>query len=322
MKKSKIIIPALGMLLLSTAASVTGTVAWFTSVSSQTANINSFAVKRLGGNLELEIKTAADNADGSIYGNGSAKSGEAVTLAANSFFTHGSYNHTEQKVYKPTNAAATTFASFADTSATATDWYSEDAATGNKYYYAVTWTYIFTYTFGSTETSVNLYFDNANSSVTQTVGAGTGDLNTYKGFRMAFVATGESLTGSVGRSFVWAKYGDSTGTNIPKYLKTSGESITADGTYSNINSTTAAGDLINSAASSIDIAENAPVSDVTNTRCNYIGTFTKSGSDTNASKKIFVRCVAWFEGTDANVVNAATLDTVAAVNAFYTRNAA
>ena len=29
MKKTKVIIPALGMLLLSTAASVTGTVAWF-----------------------------------------------------------------------------------------------------------------------------------------------------------------------------------------------------------------------------------------------------------------------------------------------------
>ena len=31
MKKSKIIVPALGILVLSTAAAVTGTVAWFTS---------------------------------------------------------------------------------------------------------------------------------------------------------------------------------------------------------------------------------------------------------------------------------------------------
>ena len=37
MKKTKIIIPALGMLLLSTAASVTGTVAWFAANSSVTA---------------------------------------------------------------------------------------------------------------------------------------------------------------------------------------------------------------------------------------------------------------------------------------------
>ena len=37
MKKTKIIIPALGMLLLSTAASVTGTVAWFSANSQVTA---------------------------------------------------------------------------------------------------------------------------------------------------------------------------------------------------------------------------------------------------------------------------------------------
>ena len=38
MKKTKIIIPALGLLLLSTAASVSGTVAWFAANSSVTAN--------------------------------------------------------------------------------------------------------------------------------------------------------------------------------------------------------------------------------------------------------------------------------------------
>ena len=38
MKKTKIIVPALGMLLLSTAASVTGTVAWFSANTQVTAN--------------------------------------------------------------------------------------------------------------------------------------------------------------------------------------------------------------------------------------------------------------------------------------------
>ena len=38
MKKTKIIVPALGMLLLSTAASVTGTVAWFATNSAVQAN--------------------------------------------------------------------------------------------------------------------------------------------------------------------------------------------------------------------------------------------------------------------------------------------
>ena len=38
MKKTKVIIPALGLLLLSTAASVTGTVAWFAANSTVTAS--------------------------------------------------------------------------------------------------------------------------------------------------------------------------------------------------------------------------------------------------------------------------------------------
>ena len=42
MKKSKIIVPALGLLLLSTAASVSGTVAWFTANRTYNTTISSF----------------------------------------------------------------------------------------------------------------------------------------------------------------------------------------------------------------------------------------------------------------------------------------
>ena len=45
MKKTKIVIPALGLLLLSTAASVTGTVAWFASQATVTATGMSVTVK-------------------------------------------------------------------------------------------------------------------------------------------------------------------------------------------------------------------------------------------------------------------------------------
>ena len=45
MKKTKVIIPALGVLLLSTAASVTGTVAWFSMNQTVTANNMSVTIK-------------------------------------------------------------------------------------------------------------------------------------------------------------------------------------------------------------------------------------------------------------------------------------
>ena len=44
MKKSRIIVPALAMLTLSVAASVTGTVAWFSASRTKTLTANNLAV--------------------------------------------------------------------------------------------------------------------------------------------------------------------------------------------------------------------------------------------------------------------------------------
>ena len=58
MKKTKIIIPALGLLLLSTAASVTGTVAWFAANATVTAQGMSVSAK--SDSVFLEIQGAQD----------------------------------------------------------------------------------------------------------------------------------------------------------------------------------------------------------------------------------------------------------------------
>lgn len=55
MKKSKIIVPALAVLLLSTAASVTGTVAWFTANRVFNATVGEFAVVNTKDNLVCEM---------------------------------------------------------------------------------------------------------------------------------------------------------------------------------------------------------------------------------------------------------------------------
>ena len=58
MKKTKIIIPALGMLLLSTAASVTGTVAWF--AANATVNANGMAITAKTDSEFLVISKTSD----------------------------------------------------------------------------------------------------------------------------------------------------------------------------------------------------------------------------------------------------------------------
>ena len=61
MKKTKVIIPALGLLVLSTAASITGTVAWFSM--NTTVNIAGMTVKTtVGNNLSIASDTTAGTA--------------------------------------------------------------------------------------------------------------------------------------------------------------------------------------------------------------------------------------------------------------------
>lgn len=54
-KKSKIVAPALGLILLSTAASISGSVAWFTANRTAKFNASEFAVVNTKGNLQFEL---------------------------------------------------------------------------------------------------------------------------------------------------------------------------------------------------------------------------------------------------------------------------
>ena len=56
MKKSRIIVPALAMLTLSVAASVTGTVAWFTASRTANMQLNNLAALNTSGDLSLVLE--------------------------------------------------------------------------------------------------------------------------------------------------------------------------------------------------------------------------------------------------------------------------
>ena len=303
MKKSKIILPALGMLLLSTAASVTGTVAWFTTVSTASANLTSFAIRKLGGELGLTIKTATD---GSQYGTGTTKSGESIILNGDDpALCDASYDHvTQQKIYKA-NSAATAFSTLAAES----NWVvnGDDQVT----YYAVSWTLEFTYTFGGDSSNVNLYFDldAANLTGTQVTAGTVANKETWKGFRIAFICGARTL--------VWA--GGHASSEAASLVFQSGATRSTTTAYTNPNSSSAAGTLITGFGTSGTCAAalHAPTDDLASAaRADYIGAFVKGATD---STTLSVKCIAWYEGNDENVVNGARMDQVAATMAFYTR---
>lgn len=307
MKKSKIIIPALGMLILSTAASVTGTVAWFTTVSSATANITSFAVRKLGGDLDYVVAAGT----GTEKVTPSDPKSSIQLTGDNPALCDASYDHVNNVLYKA-NSNATSFSSAGAESVSNWGVEGKDASNNDIItYYAVTWTYTFTYTFGGAGEAVNLYFDSQASEITPTTitaAAGSQTEQTYKGFRIAFIC------GS--RKVVWA--GEQASGNC-KYI-TSGTTISypggvptysGAGTYSNVNSDSATGDLLDSTGVAI-VAENSNGSAA---RADYLGQFT-TGTGNNV---LTVKCVAWYEGTDPNVVNGSEMDRVAASLGFYTR---
>ena len=322
MKKSRIIIPALGMLLLSTAASVTGTVAWFTSMQTGSAQITSFSVTKTGGSLATEFVagvgtelTGSNPATGvALIGQSTQSTDDDVTL------THGSYNHATNSAYVPDDSL-TVFTPVAEpTSGNGYQWSVDgDEENAGKVYYAVSWTINFKYTYSSDTKDVYLYFDGSTTAQSQTPvpsttfthstnTAGTGSENTYKGFRLAMIGAAK---------VIWAP-----GTNVANDEKYQSNAAAGDqkSSYAATNAYSADGSLIDAAGYSHCKAGALPANPTQ--RADYLGTFQYANKDANNIVTIAVKCVAWFEGNDSNVVDSASLDQVSATLGFYTRIAA
>ena len=98
MKKSKIIVPALGLLLLSTAASVSGTVAWFTANNKYNTTINTFAVVKTNDDLQVELGAGVGT---SVDTNAIVLSKEISSTTYTSKLTDASFDPTTNKLVEP-----------------------------------------------------------------------------------------------------------------------------------------------------------------------------------------------------------------------------
>lgn len=298
MKKSKIIIPALAIIAFSTAASIAGSVAWFTA--SRTANISAgtFAVVKTSADLAYKVEEGAAT---TVSGN---------TVVFDGLLTDGSVNHKTAKAYTP-NESGTTYSTdetkkeidlTADTTAEAitaletklSRGQGKDGATTKTIYTAATFKVSFTISFGSIDTNIGLYLNTKLSAVTVNGGA---EAKTAKGFRMAFIPYSVP-EGSSGKATVFADLqktaneADPTKANI-KYIK--------DLTDTNLSGTeyvASEKDLIDTDYNA-DLPTTGTLDDYTN-RQDYLGTF-KFAAGTKVTLSYRVAC--WFEGTDPEIVN-------------------
>ena len=307
LKKSLLIVPAMATLLFAAAGSVGGTVAWFSANTVFQTNITSFKVVNLEGDLNCTMSAGT----GTSYDSGNKK----ISVTTNAELTHGSFNHSDLNVYLKTGASAYASKATLNTAGATTIGNLQASTytvgeTTHTVYYAVTWSMAFTYKLpvsADEAEATNLYLDLANSVFTPTTGDSSLSLKTQKGFRIAFIpnpAGSVTTSGNAAYTRVWADLETSDGCSYVASTST---------TSGYTNGETAASKVLISSADTATIAEGTAGT----TNLNYcLGQFSSFSS---GDSKIGFTCVAWFEGTDANVVSAASMDQVAVNLAFYTR---
>ena len=299
MKKSRIIVPAMAVIAFSTAASIAGSVAWFTASRQVTINGGSYAVVKTNSNLEVAVAA----------GVGTSLGAAERTIVFNDKLTDGSFNHNKPtelnpkgwSIYAPNSAGTAIEREIAlvGNDDLATDLVRTTLDGGVKVYTAVTFKLTFTMKFGPESPErkdVGLFLNNTASQSEFTT---TSSPVTATGFRMAFVPT-NIQSGSEGKSKVFAD------------LQTSGNCKYVSSTSDFTGTSYAAGDLI-------DISYNAalPTSsterNVATARADYLGTFVAPTGAGSVSLEFTVVC--WFEGTDPNIVDQASADDYQTVTA-------
>ena len=152
MKKSKIIVPALAVLLLSTAASVTGTVAWFTANRVFEMKAGQFAVVNTKNNLEAVV----------VPGQGTQLSGtKDILVSGTNTLTDASVNHNSAtpNIVEPdeNGTAVGDVYNIFDNASLATNIVRDNTA---HIYSAFTWDITFKMTFSTTAANpVGLFFN-------------------------------------------------------------------------------------------------------------------------------------------------------------------
>ena len=291
MKKSRIIIPALAMIAFSVAASITGTVAWFTA--NRTAQIDSgtYAVVKTTANLDCSVDggigtTATDNA-----------AGVTDTVAVDGKLTDGSFDHagSHNYIYSPDGSGTKVGNRYTYSSATEENLTRGTTTDSKTIYTAVTWEIEFSLEFGAAvSNNVGLYLDLANSSFSPAGSeAATGQQDTSKGFRMAFMPKGTNS--SNGKKHVFADLQTAANCTYVGGEPAQGAALAGTETaYGNSDYV-----LIDSAATGA-LNEAGYTESASATMVNYFGKFVFAA---NTTVTLAFDVICWFEGTDSNIVN-------------------
>jgi len=294
MKKSRIIVPAMAMIAFSTAASIAGSVAWFTASRTATINAGTYAVVKTNADLAVTLSDGV----GTTVTNGTTEnpSYRGVDLGSN-VLTDGSFNHLTGDIFAPDadgktlDNTKTVNVSDLGTTAGAAKLVRQTISETKKVYTAVTWGITFECSFPTGEGDYGLFLDTTSSSFAVTPEA---TAVTATGFRVGFYP-GTAPEGSTANKRVYA---DLQASGNCKYIAASTDTSLAGTTYT-------ASDLIASdtEAGALPTEETERATAIGRNDC--LGIFKYSNLGT---VRLTYTVVAWFEGTDPNVKNQASQD--------------
>ena len=305
-KKSKIIVPALALITATTAASVTGTVAWFTAARTATVTASNFESTSLSSTMKVTTTAGVGTSSGT------STAAENASITVDGKLTHGSYNaeaNNAGNLYvanvngDETTATVTSYQDYGtlanaqnnasgNTVASHSKWAAEVGT--NKVWYAVSWTMTFTLENTTSLTSGTCLFLDVEGSTFTDKATKVGD--TIQGLRIAFMtSTNVRVLGGLetGESHVTA-----AGTIDKDHTADSYCGSFADGIYHKYGTTLAK-------------AADADKTTLSN-HTGYLGDF--------SSNSLTVTAVAWFEGEDNSIVKDKDMSTVQATLKFYSRN--
>ena len=299
MKKSRIIIPALAMIAFSVAASITGTVAWFTAQRTAIVNAGTYAVVKTTSDLEVTLGA----------GVGTSVSNNTVTV--NGKLTDGSFDHKALNIYAPNESgtAIATNGTIALADATATNLKRGETGTGSavqNVYTAITFDLTFTVTFGAANNDVALLMDNTANHTNFAV-SDNATAKTAKGFRMAFVSNSVGEGANAVNNGVNRVLADLQESSHCHYINDSDAVLAETEPFGGVNYVAADHDLIDSAYNTA-LPTVATAKATLEARADYLGFFDHAKKDGNSKVSLNYTVVCWYEGTDPEIVNRAAAD--------------
>ena len=298
MKKSRIIVPAMAMIAFSTAASIAGSVAWFTASRTATINAGTYAVVKTNADLAVTLSDGV----GTTVTNGTTEnpSFRGVDLGSN-VLTDGSFNHLTGDIFAPDadgktlDNTKTVNVSELGTTEGAAKLVRQTISETKKVYTAVTWKIAFDCSFPTGSGDYGLFLDTTSSSFAVTPAATP---VTATGFRVGFYPDTVPTSAPAGTAANKKVYADLQASGNCKYIAASTDTTLLGTTYT-------ASDLIASdtKAGALPTEETARAEAIGRNDC--LGVF---GYSELGTVRLSYTVVAWFEGTDPNVKNQATQD--------------